>query len=196
MKVWYVLILAVVIAIVTLVRPDRSENESDAGAMAELQSYDSRSGKLSGQPKRPYIVIDCYCNRLYLRTADTVLLEADCSTGSGAQLTDSLTGRKWTFGTPRGVFVVHSKLTNPWWRKPDWAFIEEGEEIPQEDTKRLDSEMLGDYAIGFGDGFFIHGTLYERLLGISVTHGCVRLGSEDLKKLYAQVDMGTRIYVY
>ena len=56
--------------------------------------------------------------------------------------------------------------------------------------------MMGDYAMGFGDGFFIHGTLYERLLGVNVTHGCVRLGSDDLKVLYSQVPIGTTVYVF
>ena len=39
--------------------------------------------------------------------------------------------------------------------------------------------MMGDYALGIGSGYFIHGTLYKRLLGRNVSHGCVRLGDED-----------------
>ena len=130
-------------------------------------------------PTRPYIVIDTYGNRLMYRTKDSVLLDADCSTGSGSELYDTLSGRHWLFYTPHGVFKVDSKLSEPWWRKPDWAYIEEKENIPEDERERYDPEMLGDYAIGFGDGFFIHGTIYERLLGINVTHGCVRLGSTD-----------------
>ncbi|MFZ5981594.1 MAG: L,D-transpeptidase [Candidatus Zixiibacteriota bacterium] len=148
------------------------------------------------RPRGPYIVIDRYCNRLFLRTNDSVILDARCSTGSDGELLDSLTGRKWQFSTPAGVFVVTSKLQNPWWRKPDWAYIEEGISVPDNDADRLDAEMLGDYAIGFGDGYFIHGTLYERLLGVAVTHGCVRMGAEDLEKLYENTRMGTLIYVY
>ncbi len=148
------------------------------------------------QPRQPYIVIDCYCNKLYLRTADSVLLEADCSTGSGAGLYDTVSGRNWQFHTPKGVFTVHTKLPNPWWRKPDWAFVEEGIPIPRVESERLDNNMMGDYAIGFGDGYFIHGTIYERLLGIAVTHGCVRLSADKLRELYHRIGIGTRIYVY
>jgi len=148
------------------------------------------------QPRDPYIVIDCYCNKLYLRTADSVLLEADCSVGSGAGLYDSVSGRQWQFHTPKGVFTVHTKLPNPWWRKPDWAFVEEGLPVPKRESERLDNNMMGDYAIGFGDGYFIHGTIYERLLGIAVTHGCVRLSADKLKELYYRIGIGTRIYVY
>jgi len=148
------------------------------------------------QPSGLYIVMDTYGNRLYLRTADTVLLDAECSTGSGSTLIDSITAREWTFETPRGAFKVNSKLVEPWWRKPDWAFIEEGENIPLTDEERMDPNVMGAYAIGFGNGYFVHGTLYERLLGVSVTHGCVRLGEDNLKYLYGRVNYGTYIYIY
>lgn len=156
----------------------------------------SKQGSGKFKIKGPYIVIDRYANQLFLRTQDSVLLQAECSTGSGAELEDTVTGRRWKFDTPAGVFKVSSKLEDPWWRKPDWAFIEEGTELPRDDRERLDPYMLGEYAIGFGDGFYIHGTLYERLLGVSVTHGCVRLASEDLRKLYARTQIGMYIFVY
>jgi len=145
---------------------------------------------------KPYVVIDRYANKLYLRTEDSVLRAADCSTGSGAELTDTTTGRHWKFDTPSGVFIADSKLEGPWWRKPDWAFIEEGENIPLTDEERMDPNVMGAYAIGFGNGYFVHGTLYERLLGVSVTHGCVRLGEQDLEYLYGRVNYGTYIYIY
>jgi hypothetical protein len=147
-------------------------------------------------PDRPYIVIDTYGNRLFLRTRDSVLLDADCSTGTGSELYDSTSGRHWLFYTPHGVFKVDSKLAEPWWRKPDWAYIEENESPPTKESERFDPKMLGAYAIGFGDGYFIHGTVYERLLGINVTHGCVRLGYADLKKLYQGVALGTPVYIF
>lgn len=148
------------------------------------------------RPKGRYIVIDSHSNHLTYRTADSILFRATCSTGSGGELIDSATGRKWTFNTPRGVFKIGSKLEDPWWRKPDWHYIEEKEEIPKDPAERFDAEVLGDYAMGFGDGFFIHGTLYKRLLGISVTHGCVRLGDDELKELFKMVTIGTPVYIY
>jgi L,D-transpeptidase ErfK/SrfK len=148
------------------------------------------------QPGKPYIVIDRYCNRIYLRTTDSIMLEAMCSTGSGGILVDSATGRRWKFDTPGGVFTVDSKLENPWWRKPDWAYIEEDKPIPRNEDDRMDSEMMGNYAIGFGNGYFIHGTIYERLVGVAVTHGCVRMSAGDLRKLYDKVEIGTRVYIF
>ena len=144
----------------------------------------------------PYLVIDTHTNTLYLRTADSVIFRARCSTGSRAELTDRETGRTWRFETPLGIFRVTSLAADPWWRKPDWAFIEEGERPPANDTDRLDGDALGDFAIGFGDGYYIHGTLYERLIGVAVTHGCIRLGGDDLKQIYAAVELGTPIVVF
>ncbi len=148
------------------------------------------------KPKGKYIVIDTHANKIAVRTEDSLLMEATCSTGSGSELIDSVTGRKWIFNTPLGVFKVKNKLTEPWWRKPDWAFIEENEAIPKNERDRLDPNVMGEFALGFGDGFFIHGTIYERLLGINVTHGCVRVGTEDLKKIYDQSPIGTPIYIF
>ncbi|MCL4306186.1 L,D-transpeptidase [bacterium] len=147
-------------------------------------------------PKSKYVVIDRNSNTAYLRTADSVLYKAVCSTGSGGELTDPKSGRKWVFHTPSGVFAIKNKIVEPWWRKPDWAFIEDNEPIPSNNSDRLDPNVMGDYAMGFGDGYFIHGTLYERLLGMSVSHGCVRLGSDDLKYIYDRVPIGTGVYVY
>lgn len=168
---------------------------SDAKA-AQKELDKARKAAKELKPKGPYIVIDTHANRISLRTEDSVMLEATCSTGSGGELIDSVTHRKWIFNTPRGVFKIHRKINDPWWRKPDWAFLEDGEPIPKKEADRLDPNVMGEYALDFGDGFFIHGTIYERLLGINVTHGCVRVGTDDLKKLYDKAPIGTAIYIF
>jgi L,D-transpeptidase YbiS len=42
----------------------------------------------------------------------------------------------------------------------------------------------------------IHGTLYERLLGRSVSHGCIRVGRDDLRKIYRAASVGTPIFIF
>ncbi len=165
---------------------------------AELER---RNKALRGQlgmygPFGLYIVVDTAANRLYLKNGAGVMREAVVSCGSGDVLDEPGGTRRWTFDTPRGGFAVQSKLVNPTWIKPDWAFIEEGEKPPSEYNSRIDNDSLGDYALGFGDGYFIHGTLYSRLLGRNVTHGCVRVGDTDLKYLFESVGTGTRIFIY
>jgi L,D-transpeptidase YbiS len=147
-------------------------------------------------PKGAYIVIDTASNRVFLREGEKTLREMIASCGSGNVLEDPVGGRTWTFETPRGVFSVKNKINNPLWIKPDWAFIEEGEEIPKNPADRAEPGMMGDYAMGIGQGYFIHGTLYKRLLGRNVSHGCIRLGDEDLKSLVKTVPLGTRVIIF
>jgi L,D-transpeptidase YbiS len=166
----------------------------EAAVKKQLRAARSSLEKLA--PKKPYLVVDTHANRVFLRTGEKVMIEATCSTGSGGKYVDRTTGRQWIFDTPRGVFTINSKTRQPWWRKPDWAFLEEGEPIPENEKERYDPEMMGEFALGFGDGYFIHGTIYERLLGISVTHGCVRVGSEDLRRIFDAVPVGTALYIF
>jgi lipoprotein-anchoring transpeptidase ErfK/SrfK len=168
--------------------------QSEADLRRELPKVRRALDRL--QPSQPYIVIDTHANYIYLRTADSVIFRAPCSTGSGGELTDSTIDRRWVFNTPHGLFELNKKTVNPWWRKPDWAYVEENEAIPKDPRERFDPDMLGDYALGFGNGYFIHGTLYERLLGINVTHGCVRVGAENLKFIYDRARIGTPIYIF
>jgi lipoprotein-anchoring transpeptidase ErfK/SrfK len=148
------------------------------------------------QAKGLYIVVDTGENRLYVKKGSEIVRQAVVSCGSGDVLEDPGGKRKWVFDTPRGEFAVKFKIKNPYWVKPDWAFIEEGAPIPKNQDDRVEGGSLGDYALGFGDGYFIHGTLYTRLLGRNVTHGCVRVGDDDLKEIFKIVPLGAKIYIY
>lgn len=147
-------------------------------------------------PKETYIAIDRASNRLYLRRADEVLLDTACSAGSGWLLRDVRGDRQWVFDTPLGRFEVRSRVENPVWRKPDWAFIESGEPVPKDPGERIEYGSLGEYALYLRDGYMIHGTLYERMLGRSVTHGCVRLGRDDLRTVWRSTRVGTSVYIF
>ncbi|HXV76456.1 MAG TPA: L,D-transpeptidase [Candidatus Polarisedimenticolaceae bacterium] len=147
-------------------------------------------------PRSTYIVIDRTHNRLQLRRNGETMREATCSAGSGMVLRDEARDREWVFDTPQGRFEVLRKIEDPVWKKPDWAFIEQGQPLPADPGERIEYGVLGEYALYFGDGYMLHGTLYERLLGRSVTHGCVRLGREDLRAVYHNSAVGTPIFIY
>ncbi|NLI15541.1 MAG: L,D-transpeptidase [candidate division Zixibacteria bacterium] len=204
LKIIVPIIVVLVGAFVTyrLVRPKYQETGIELkplpedNKLAQKEIANARLALSKLKPKGRYMVINTHSNILSLRTEDSVIFQGTCSTGSGGELIDSVSGRRWVFDTPRGIFKISSKIAQPWWRKPDWAFIEENEPIPKNESERLDPEMLGEYALGFGDGYFIHGTIYERLLGVSVTHGCVRLGSDDLKFIYEKTPIGTPLYIF
>jgi len=167
-----------------------------------VSRLDRRSRELTARlkataPRGVYIVIDQTQNRLYLKRDDDTLLDARCSAGSGMVLKEAVgKKREWVFDTPRGRFEVLSMARNPTWAKPDWAFVEEGQPIPKNPADRLETGSLGEYALYFGNGYMIHGTLYERLLGRAVSHGCIRVGRDDLRQVWANARIGTRIFIY
>jgi L,D-transpeptidase YbiS len=147
-------------------------------------------------PGGPVILVDTAQSRISLVLGSKVVAQGACSTGSGMELKDSAGKRTWTFDTPRGHFRVLGKVENPVWFRPDWSYIEEGEPIPRDVSKRATPNVLGDYAIAFGNGYYIHGTLYTRLLGANVTHGCIRVDDATLQKLYAAARPGTPIWIF
>ncbi len=148
-------------------------------------------------PRGLYVVVDTARNRLSLRRRDEILYTAVASTGSGARLIDPRDpSRGWRFDTPRGVFSITSKHVNPVWIRPDWAFLEEGLLVPSTPEERVEPGVLGHHALGFGNGYFIHGTLYTRLLGTNVTHGCIRLGDADLEHIFKTVPLGATVLIY
>jgi len=142
-----------------------------------------------------YLVVNPSANRLTMRRGQKVLLEAVISTGRNNTL--QVKNRKWIFRTPRGIMTVLEKKKDPVWLKPDWAFLEKGESIPAWNSPlRREKGTLGAFMLNLGGGVMIHGTPQEHLLGRSVTHGCIRVGKEDLTVLYDSVPVGTKVYIY
>ena len=175
---------------------------SDPAALARLRATLTRQGQKlratldRAAPGGNYIVIDQTQNRIYLMKEGKVVHRAICSAGSGMVLEDNAGQRKWVFDTPRGVFKVRNRVEDPAWRKPDWAFIEEGKPVPRNPGDRIEYGTLGEYALYLEDGYMIHGTLYERLLGRNVSHGCVRVGRDDLRVFWKNTAIGTPVYIF
>ena len=193
--------LFVVIRGVPLEAPPPDMTPLTGGEQKEYRALRQRAETLEQQiaalrPRGTYVLIDSGRNLLTLFKDDRRVLQAVCSTGSGRALSDPVKKRFWVFDTPRGDFFIRAKYPNPVWVKPDWAFLEEGEPVPRDLAARLAPTELGDYAMDLGQGYLIHGTLYERALGLSITHGCVRLGARDLETVYRSVRIGTPVYIF
>ncbi len=152
------------------------------------------AGYTSGQS---YVVINTTENRFLLYRNKQLLREGFCSSGSYTMLRTAEGDKKWIFKTPKGKYRIQGKTTHPVWRRPDWAFVEEGLPIPTaNDPSRYEYGVLGDYALAIGDGYLIHGTIYKRFLGMPVTHGCVRLNDEDLEVIFNTLSVGSKVYIF
>lgn len=160
-----------------------------------LATLKKRLAKMT--PLSPYLIVDTSDNYFFVMKGTTLLREGACSTGSYTLLKTENEKQQWIFKTPRGMFRIRNKVRNPIWRMPDWAFVEEGRPIPPVNSPdRFEYGVLGDYGLYLGDGYLIHGTLYQRFLGLAVTHGCVRIGDEDLKFIYKNLPIGSKVFIY
>jgi len=180
------------------ISPDKSllkeQSKLEESLTKDLAQLEKRMNTFT--PIYPYIIINTTENKFYVYKGPQLLKEGKCSTGSYINLIGD-NKKSWIFKTPRGERKILRKITNPVWKKPDWAFIEEGIPVPSmSHSSRYEYNVLGDYALALGDGYLIHGTIYKRQLGMPVTHGCVRLNDDDLEFVYKNLEVGSRVYIY
>ncbi len=57
-------------------------------------------------------------------------------------------------------------------------------------------DVLGGYRLNLGDGYALHGTQAVKQLGQNASHGCVRLGNDDIAKLFAMANVGDEVVIY
>lgn len=174
-----------------------SAEELELAKVELAKENEAVSKKLDAKtPKGHYLVVNSTTNDFTLYKGKEKIRFDKCSTGSYIMLRKG-DEKQWVFKTPKGEFKIRNKITDPVWKKPDWAFIEEGLPVPSANhSSRFEYGVLGDYALYIGDGYMIHGTLYQRFLGMAVTHGCIRLNDENLELVYKSLPIGSKVYIY
>lgn len=141
------------------------------------------------------ITVDVSKNRVYLFQDGNLVAQSPAATGSNKSLVAG--DDEWLFRTPLGHMKVLRKITDPVWRKPDWAFVEAGDPVPPPDSpKRLVRGHLGKFALDLGDGIMIHGTDDPDSIGRKVSHGCIRLPNKMLETVYRSAKVGTDVFVF
>jgi lipoprotein-anchoring transpeptidase ErfK/SrfK len=118
------------------------------------------------------VVVDLYRRRLTLYENGAPVLEAPAAVGAPAT------------PTPRGRFVVRERIriTNS-----SSAFGAAAIGLSAFSEKLIDWPQGGPVAI--------HGTSDPDSIGKAVSHGCVRLGARDLKRLFKRVQIGTPVEI-
>jgi len=93
------------------------------------------------------------------------------------------------------VTSVQRKKAGPTWTPTPnerAQFAAEGQILPSV-VPAGPGNPMGLYAMYIGNLFAIHGTNANFGIGLRVSHGCVRLRADDLKKLFTEVPVGTRV---
>jgi L,D-transpeptidase YbiS len=150
-------------------------------------------------PEAPHsgtvITIDVKSNQAYLFRDGQLVRKSKAATGSEKTLV--VGDDEWQFHTPRGHLKVLRKITDPVWRKPDWAYLEAGERVPPPDSpRRYVKGKLGKHALDLGEGILIHGTDDASSIGRSVSHGCIRLPASMLEQVYKAAAVGTDVFIF
>lgn len=100
--------------------------------------------------------------------------------------------------TPEVRTVVAAKERDPVWRVPESIrreHAEQGEELP-EIVPPGAGNPLGEFALRLArPGYLIHGSNRKYGIGMRVSHGCIRLATDDIRQLFGQVAVGAPVHV-
>ena len=105
---------------------------------------------------------------------------------------------KMDWRTPLGETHVIAKIKNPAWYPPESVrkeHLANDDPLPKVVPAGPDNP-LGDFAMRLaagGGSYMIHGTNNPTAVGMSVTHGCIRMYPEDVAAVFAAVPVGTKV---
>ena len=94
--------------------------------------------------------------------------------------------------TPTGKFYIAEKIADPTWIPPDSAWAKEAEVTPPGAENPLGTRWLGLNTGLVG----IHGTPYSWSIGSQASHGCIRMRTTEVEKLYELVGVGTEVTIW
>lgn len=100
---------------------------------------------------------------------------------------------KPTWKTPRGEFTIIAKAKDPTWHIPpsiQKEMAEKGETVRESVPPGKDNP-LGRRAMRTSiEGVMIHATIWPDSLHKFRSHGCIRMNSDDIEKLFDEVQVG------
>jgi tetratricopeptide (TPR) repeat protein len=144
-----------------------------------------------------YLELNLVDDQLMIKMGTQVLYSFPMVSGKGKSWVRGAK-RYRDFSTPKGIRYVTYKERNPVWYRPNWSWLERGQEIPEDLEKedRAVPGVLGKYRINLGEGYAIHGTRSGRIRPGKYSHGCIRLNARDLKKVWDMTEEGTKVFIY
>ncbi len=102
------------------------------------------------------------------------------------------------WNTPSVVTKIARKQKNPTWYPPESVRKEhakQGDILPKA-VPAGSKNPLGGYALYLSlPSYLIHGSNKEFGIGMQVTHGCIRMSSNDIEWLFNNVPVGTQVRI-
>ena len=101
---------------------------------------------------------------------------------------------RFDWKTPLGVWRVTAKVKNPIWVMPEDIYQEHLERDGEADkvVPAGPDNPLGQYKLDLSiPQYGLHGTNVPWGIGMTVSHGCVRLYPEDIERLFSKTPVGT-----
>jgi lipoprotein-anchoring transpeptidase ErfK/SrfK len=99
-------------------------------------------------------------------------------------------GQRWT-----GIARVRGKYVRPAWAPPD-DIRRANPALPRVIPGGAPNNPMGEFALTLDDGTYaIHGTNRPSSIGRFVSHGCIRMHNQDIRRLYSLVQIGTPVIV-
>jgi L,D-transpeptidase ErfK/SrfK len=122
----------------------------------------------------------------------------DFTAGKDHIMTYAVSIGRMDWGTPVGTLKVIQKTERPTWTPPAsvrQVLAEQGEILPPVVPPGPDNP-LGEFAMRLSNpSYLIHGTNWPDGIGIRATHGCIRLGPEDIEHLFGRIPVGTPVHM-
>ncbi len=174
----------------------RAEQQRIALERARRAEEATQDIRIMAAKERVYVVLDLLHNVVMIKMGNATLYAFPCATGKVKGYLTTV-GKPHKFSTPIGRHKIIQKTEKPKWVRPNWYWLERGEEVPEgmTEVERAVEGKLGEYKINIGDAFFFHGFI-GRVTPGKYTHGCVRLNDDHLEIMYNIVEIGTEVYIF
>lgn len=141
-----------------------------------------------------YLAVDSDQKKLYFQYADKILRELDLQVGEELEIESADGGQPWHFVPLKGAFEVEKKSYNANWEAQEWAYLMNGEEVPE--TLPSIEGGLGRYVIHLPHDYVIHTEPAEASPLKGAKPGSFLVSERDMRAIWPRITKGMKVYLY
>lgn len=176
-----------------------TEMQSELAAMdlTEEQLRSELEGRLEYQDQLKsedfYIAINTEQKKLIFHYGDRILREAPVEVGPELEI-ENEQGDSWTFIPLKGAFKVVDKDYAAKWKIPEWVYLLQGEDAPEEPP--VVPNGIGRYVVELPHEYMIHSPPSEESPLKGPMPGSFMIPEEDLRAIWPRITKGMSVYVF